>query len=150
MGIIGIIIGIAFIFLLGKAILETIWGSICLIWGLFLHAIAFLLDGIAYAIRTQRKLNHVANWSKSWYDFGLPGYNPARMRRHSKIWLARFTLILGYAVILIGTATIITAGVMLSMGQNPMELTAQIPLPELEWGTKAQEWMAKLEKKIEP
>jgi len=149
MGLIGIIIGIAFIYFLGKAILETIWGSICLIWGLFLHAVAFILDVIGFLIRTQRKLNHVANWSKIWYDFGIPSRNLARFKRHVRILLARITLTLGYAVILICTATIITAGVMLSMGQNPMKLISQMPLPNMDWSA-ALELMAKLEKKIEP
>jgi hypothetical protein len=62
MQLIGIIIGIVFIFLLGKAILETIWGTLCLIWGLFLHVVAFGLDLVGYSINGFRKLRRIANW----------------------------------------------------------------------------------------
>ena len=59
---IGILIGIVFIFLVFKAIFETIWGTLCIIWGLFLHLVALVLDVIGYATRGYRKLRHLANW----------------------------------------------------------------------------------------
>jgi hypothetical protein len=149
MGIIGVAIGILFIFFLGKAILETIWGSICLIWGLFLHAVALVLDGLGSVIRAHRKLKLTANWGRLFLDFGIPCRNFKRFKRHSQMCLARITLILGYAVILIGTASIITAAVMIGMGQNPMKLAEQMPVPNVGWDT-ALAWVENLKNQITP
>ena len=46
--IIGIIIFAIFTILLTKAIIETIWGTCLLIYGLVLHSIAYCLEFIAW------------------------------------------------------------------------------------------------------
>lgn len=49
--IITILLTIAFLVLLAKAIFETIWGLCMIAFGLCMHAVAFLLDGMALAVR---------------------------------------------------------------------------------------------------
>lgn len=49
--IIGILFAIVFTFLLAKAILETIWGSILIIHGIACHILAFALRLLAKTIR---------------------------------------------------------------------------------------------------
>ncbi len=49
--IIGLIFAIVFGILLVKAIIETIHGLALIIWGLFLHAVALVLDIAAMIVR---------------------------------------------------------------------------------------------------
>jgi hypothetical protein len=56
MSLISILLGIVFFVLLAKAIFETIWGTCLIIFGLACHAFAFLLDGLAFMIRTFNKI----------------------------------------------------------------------------------------------
>ena len=51
MSLIGILFGIAFITLLIKAIIETVWGCILIAQGMLCHALAAVLDLIASIIR---------------------------------------------------------------------------------------------------
>ena len=57
---IGILIAVVFFLLLGKAICETIWGTLCLIRGLILHSIAYTLEGIAWVMETTAKLGKLS------------------------------------------------------------------------------------------
>jgi len=54
--IIGFIFFVVFTFLLGKAILETIWGICLIIYGLFWHTIGFILQTLAFLIRAYKKV----------------------------------------------------------------------------------------------
>lgn len=120
-GLIGIIIGIVFIFLLGKAILETIWGTLCLIWGLFLHVVAFGLDLVGYGINAYREMKSLALWHNLFPVVGsLKNMTNRRLRRHAKMWLARLALIVGYTATLLASTAIITA--VLIYRDNPIEL----------------------------
>jgi len=52
----GIILGIVFIFFLGKAILETLWGLCLVIFGLLLEGLALVLDGVSFIINSFEKI----------------------------------------------------------------------------------------------
>jgi hypothetical protein len=49
--IIGILLFVVFAFFLTQAIFETIWGVCLIINGLFWHAVAFFLHGLAFVLR---------------------------------------------------------------------------------------------------
>jgi len=63
----GIILGIVFIFFLGKAILETLWGLCLVIIGLLMEGLGHTLNGIAFVlhsfdkIRSDKKLKQSEN-----------------------------------------------------------------------------------------
>lgn len=54
--IIGFIFFVVFFFLLGKAIIETVWGIALIILGLFMHLIAIFLRTLAFLVRTFNKV----------------------------------------------------------------------------------------------
>ena len=56
--IIGLIIGIVFFFLLSKAILETLWGSCLITFGIFCQILAGLLCAEAYLLELFDKISH--------------------------------------------------------------------------------------------
>lgn len=54
--LITIIIAIVFLFLLGQAILETIWGVCLIICGLACYVYAYFLQALAFLIRGFKKI----------------------------------------------------------------------------------------------
>ena len=54
--IIWILFAIVFSFLLAKAILETIWGTCLIVYGIACHILAAILDLTAMTIRLAKKL----------------------------------------------------------------------------------------------
>ena len=54
--IITILFAIVFSFLLCKAILETIWGSALIIYGVACHILAFILNAMAMCIRLWKRI----------------------------------------------------------------------------------------------
>ena len=60
MSLIGILFGIAFIALIGKALIDTAWGICLIIWGIGCHTLAALLRLTAYSLRGFRTLRRVA------------------------------------------------------------------------------------------
>jgi hypothetical protein len=91
--IISIVIGILFFFLLGKAILETIWGSWLIICGFFCQILAHMLYALAYWLRV---LDRLFNASKN--------QNPTNYR---KMRAAQITLT-ALTIIFFGTVVFIT------------------------------------------
>ena len=81
--LIGIIIGIVFFFLLGKAILETIWGSCLIVCGVFCQILAHMLYTIAYGLRTVDKLKTTSKRQTT---------SKTTLTNSCKMWSARFTL----------------------------------------------------------
>ena len=57
-----IIFGVAMLFLIGKAVAETVWGLILIIYGTFCHVVAWILYGCAMSLRFLARLNKAANW----------------------------------------------------------------------------------------
>jgi hypothetical protein len=53
--IIGIIISLAFLFLLAKAILETIWGIGLILCGIFWHIVGRVLDVLIFISKIVQK-----------------------------------------------------------------------------------------------
>ncbi len=62
MSLFGIIFGITMLVLIGKALLETAWGLVLIIFGIFCHLLALILDGLAISLRILIRLNKAANW----------------------------------------------------------------------------------------
>jgi hypothetical protein len=62
MSLFGILFGITMLFLIGKALIETVWGIALIILGIFCHLLAFILNGCAISIRLLNRLNKAANW----------------------------------------------------------------------------------------
>ena len=91
--IISIVIGILFFFLLGKAILETIWGSWLIISGFFCQILAHMLYALAYWLRV---LDRLFNASKN--------QDPTNYR---KMRAAQITLT-ALTIIFFGTVVFIT------------------------------------------
>lgn len=60
--IVGILIGIVFFFLLGKAIIETFWGLCLIAYGIGCHILAFALRGLAKIVRAYGRLKATASW----------------------------------------------------------------------------------------
>lgn len=54
--IFGILFSIVFLFLLGKAILETIWGIGLILIGIFWHVVSSILSVLIFIENTYRKL----------------------------------------------------------------------------------------------
>lgn len=54
--LIEILFVIAFVFLLGKALIETVIGIGMIVHGLFWHGVALALNALAFLIRTAKKL----------------------------------------------------------------------------------------------
>lgn len=81
--LIGIIIGIVFFFLLGKAILETIWGSCLIVCGVFCQILAHMLYTIAYGLRTVDKLKTTSKRQTT---------SRTTLTNSCKLWAARITL----------------------------------------------------------
>lgn len=50
------------LFLIGKALIETVWGTALIILGIFCHLLALILNGCAISIRLLNRLNKAANW----------------------------------------------------------------------------------------
>ena len=49
------------LFLIGKALIETVWGTVLIVPGIFCHLLALILYG-AIPIRLLIRQNKVANW----------------------------------------------------------------------------------------
>lgn len=62
MSLFGIIFGITILFLIGKALIETAWGLVLIIHGIFCHLLALILNGCAISFRLLIRLNKTANW----------------------------------------------------------------------------------------
>lgn len=62
MSIIGILFGIAMIFLIAKAIIETIWGLILVIYGLACYALGVAIGLFADLLGVLARLNKAAQW----------------------------------------------------------------------------------------
>jgi hypothetical protein len=62
MSLFGILFGITMLFLIGKALIETVWGTALIILGIFCHLLALILNGCAISIRLLNRLNKAANW----------------------------------------------------------------------------------------
>lgn len=50
------------LFLIFKALMETLWGIVIIIHGIFCHLLALVLNGCAISIRLLNRLNKAANW----------------------------------------------------------------------------------------
>lgn len=81
--LISIIIGLVFFFLLGKAILETIWGSCLIIYGVFCQILAVVLYSIAFGIEIFGSLVFASKKQNN---------NQNRLSSYCKMWIARVTL----------------------------------------------------------
>jgi hypothetical protein len=62
MSLLGILFGIVMTFLIGKAILETIWGLILVIYGLLCYALGIALGLFAEFLSVLWKLKRAAQW----------------------------------------------------------------------------------------
>ena len=62
MSLFGILFGITMIFLIFKALMETLWGIVIIIHCIFCHLLALVLNGCAISIRLLNRLNKAANW----------------------------------------------------------------------------------------
>lgn len=62
MSLFGILFGITMLFLIGKALIETVWGTALIILGILCHLLALILNGCAISIRLLNRLNKAANW----------------------------------------------------------------------------------------
>jgi hypothetical protein len=62
MSLFGILFGITMLFLIGKALIETLWGIGLIIHGIFCHLLALILDGCAISLRLLIRLNKAASW----------------------------------------------------------------------------------------
>jgi len=62
MSLLGIIFGIAMILLIGKAILETIWGLILVIYGIVCYALGIVLGLLAEILGGLARLKKIAQW----------------------------------------------------------------------------------------
>jgi len=58
--LISFILGSIFLFLLSRAIMETVIGLCQIAYGIVLHVIAFALDALAWSIRMTRGLWRIA------------------------------------------------------------------------------------------
>jgi len=54
--------GFALLFLIGKALFETVWGLILIIYGIFCHVVGWILSCCAMSVRLVGHLNKMANW----------------------------------------------------------------------------------------
>lgn len=50
------------LFLICKALMETLWGIVLIIHGIFCHLLALILDGCAISLRLLIRLNKAASW----------------------------------------------------------------------------------------
>jgi hypothetical protein len=50
------------LFLIGQALLETAWGIVLIIFGIFCHVLAWIFDGSAILLRILARLNKAADW----------------------------------------------------------------------------------------
>lgn len=60
MSLLGILFGIAMLFLVGKAIIETLWGLCLIVQGLICHLLAFILNILAEVVGILARLKKVA------------------------------------------------------------------------------------------
>jgi hypothetical protein len=62
MSLFGILFGITMLFLIGKAVIETVWGIALIMHGILCHLLALILDGCAISLRLLIRLNKAASW----------------------------------------------------------------------------------------
>jgi hypothetical protein len=62
MSLLGILFGIIMLFLVGKALLETIWGLVIIGFGILCHIASWMLSGFAMLLRMFARLNKAADW----------------------------------------------------------------------------------------
>ena len=62
MSLLGIFFGIAMLFLICKALIETLWGIGLIIHGILCHLLALFLDGCVISLRLLICLNKAASW----------------------------------------------------------------------------------------
>ncbi len=61
MSLFGILFGIIMLFLVAKALIETAYGLILVITGIFLHMVAWIFHAFAMFLRLLDRLNKTAN-----------------------------------------------------------------------------------------
>ena len=61
MSLFGILFGITMLFLIGKTLIETAYGLILIIYGIFWHIVAWILHGSVMLLRLLDRLNKAAN-----------------------------------------------------------------------------------------
>jgi hypothetical protein len=62
MPLLGILFGILLLFLIGKALVETIWGLVLIGFGILCHVASWILGGSAMLLRILARLNKAAAW----------------------------------------------------------------------------------------
>jgi hypothetical protein len=62
MSLLGILFGTLMLFLIGKALVETIWGLLLLGLGVLCLVTGWILGGFAMIIRILARLNKAAAW----------------------------------------------------------------------------------------
>ena len=62
MSLLGILFGTLMLFLIGKALLETIWGLVLMGFGILCLVTGWILGGAAMIIRILARLNKAAAW----------------------------------------------------------------------------------------
>ncbi len=62
MSLFGILFGIAMLFLIAKALLETTWGLVLIAFAISCHVLAWIFHGSAILLRILARLNKAANW----------------------------------------------------------------------------------------
>lgn len=62
MSLLGILFGITMLFLVGKALIETVWGLVLIVCGIFCHVVSWILHGTALLLRLLGRLNKAAEW----------------------------------------------------------------------------------------
>ena len=58
----GLVFGITMLFLIGKALVETTWGLVLIILGIFCFVVAWIFQGSAMLLRILARLNKAADW----------------------------------------------------------------------------------------
>jgi len=57
-----IIFGVALLSLIAKALVETVWGLILIIYGIFCHVVGWILYCCSMSLGLLVRLNKAANW----------------------------------------------------------------------------------------
>ena len=62
MSLLGILFGILMLFLIGKALVETIWGLVLIGFGIVCYVASWILSASAMLLRILARLNKAADW----------------------------------------------------------------------------------------
>jgi hypothetical protein len=62
MPLLGILLGITMLFLIGKALVETIWGLALICFGILCLVVSWIFRGSAALVGMLARLNRAANW----------------------------------------------------------------------------------------